>query len=342
MLACSVVGATGYTGAELIRILSKHPRVRLAHLTTRSDEKIKASTLVPGLPKTNDLFIEKKDFKLVARESDVIFVALPHTTAMDFVGQFLKKDKIIIDLSADFRLKNVKVYESWYGVKHTQPSLIQKAVYGLPEIYRKEIAEANLIANPGCYPTGVILGLLPLLQEGLIDLKSTIVVDSKSGTSGAGKKLTQALQFSEVNENFYAYKVNQHQHMPEVAQTLNDVSRRGKVTFSFVPHLLPLTRGILSTIYSKKRSGVSGAQIVRAFQQCYQCEPFVRFLGEGVFPSLKQVQYTNFCDVGVKVDSGTGQVIVISAIDNLVKGASGQAVQNMNIRLGFEEETALL
>lgn len=341
MYTCSVIGATGYTGSELIRILATHPRVKIAHLTTRSDEKINARTLVPTLGKQSHYVIEKKDMRRVARESDVLFVALPHTSAMEVVPSFLAAGKIVIDLSADFRLKSPKVFEAWYHARHRQPSLLRKAVYGLPEMFRPEIQKADLIANPGCYPTSVILGLYPLVKEKLIVLDS-IIIDSKSGTSGAGKKLSQALHFPETNENFNAYKVNEHQHMPEIEQVLNGAAAGAKVSFTFVPHLLPLTRGILSTTYAEKCPGVSSSRIVRAFESCYGEEPFTRFRGEGVFPSLRDVQHTNFCDIGVKIDPRTGRVIVISVIDNLIKGASGQAVQNMNIRLGFSEETALL
>ncbi len=340
MIRCSVVGATGYTGAELIRILARHPHVKIEHLTTRSDETIKASSIVPTLGKFDDYVIEKRSLKDVARDSDVVFLALPHTSAMDTARDLLKQKKIVIDLSADFRIKNTKVYEHWYGKRHTQSALLKQSVYGLPEIYRFKIKETDLIANPGCYPTSVILGLYPLLREKLIDSDS-IISDSKSGVSGAGKKFTLATHFSEANENFNAYKVNRHQHMPEIEQVLKDVAH-SDVHMTFVPHLLPITRGILSTIYAKKKAGVKASEIIHVFKKYYDSEPFVRFRGEEVFPSLRDVQHTNFCDLGVSVDSKTGQVIIITAIDNLLKGASGQAIQNMNIRLGFEETSGLL
>ena len=218
--------------------------------------------------------------------------------------------------------------------------MLKKTVYGLPEFYRAEIRKADVISNPGCYPTVSTLALLPLVSEGLIDLDS-IIVDAKSGVSGAGKKLATSTHFSEANENFNAYKVNEHQHMPEIGQNLN-YAAHAEVSFAFVPHLLPVNRGILSTIYVKKRSHVKPAQLAKALEQYFSKEPFVRFLGENKFPALNDVVNTNFCDIGVKVDAKTGRVILISAIDNLLKGASGQAVQNMNIRLGFSEETALL
>ncbi len=341
MFRCSVLGATGYTGVELIRILAKHPRVKISHLVTRSEEKIKASALVNSLGKAADYVIENVSLKQVAKDSDIVFLALPHTGAMETAAQLLKEGKIVIDLSSDFRLKNAKVYEQWYGTKHTAPKLLRNAVYGLPEVFKSEIREANLIANPGCYPTGVILGLYPLIREKLIRFDS-IIVDAKSGVSGAGRKMSLATHFSESNENFSAYKVNQHQHMPEIAQTLREAAGGEEVNFTFVPYLLPLTRGILSTIYATKKPHVKPAQIAKAFESAYAGEPFVRFRGEGDFPSVRDVQHTNFCDIGIKSDVKTGQVIIITAIDNLLKGASGQAVQNMNVRLGFSEETGLL
>jgi len=341
VLQCSVVGATGYTGAELIRLLAFHPQVKIAHLTTRSEEKIKASTLVPGLPKGTDYVIQKTSLKKIGEDSQVIFLALPHTTAMDAVAALRKYDRIIIDLSADFRLTNVRDFKTWYGVSHQHKALLKHAVYGLPEFYRHKIRQAQLIANPGCYPTSVILGLLPLVRERLIEFDA-IIADCKSGTSGAGKKLSMKSHFSEVNENFNAYKVNQHQHTPEMNQVLSDAAVREKVSVTFVPHLLPVTRGILSTLYAKLRQGVKAAHVLKAYEKHYHSEPFVRFYGEGSFPSLREVQYTNFCDIGVQVNESNGQVIVISAIDNLLKGASGQAVQNMNIRSGFAEDLGLL
>lgn len=339
-IRCSVIGATGYTGAELIGILARHPQVEIAHLTTRSDESIQARTLVPSLDKRQDFVIQKRNNKEVSRDSDVIFLALPHTMAMETAAEFFKEDKIVIDLSADFRLKNSRVFEDWYKADHTQRKLLSKAVYGLPEINRSKIRKANLIANPGCYPTGSILGLLPLLKEKLIDLNS-IIIDAKSGVSGAGKKLALTTHFVEVNENFNAYKVNHHQHMPEIEQELSEAASHD-VKITFVPHLLPISRGIFSTIYLQKLPNVKSARIVEAFESYYKIEPFVRFLGEGISPAIRSVAHTNFCDIGIQLSAKSNQVIVMTTIDNLVKGASGQAVQNMNIRMGFSEEAGLI
>ena len=340
MLTCSVVGATSFTGNELIRILARHPHVKIGSLTTRSEDQIHARDLVPALGKANDLVIEKFNFHKVASHSDVVFITLPHTLAMKVAGDFYDEEKVVIDLSADFRLRRADLYEEWYQEKHHRKDLLKKSVYGLSEIYREDIKQANLIANPGCYPTGAILGLYPLLQNDLIK-RDSIVMDAKSGVSGAGKKLSQATQFSEVDENFGAYKVNRHQHTPEIEQTLSEIALE-KIAITFVPHLLPVNRGILSTIYVRRKAGVKKGKIVKAFEAFSEREPFIRFAGVDRFPTLKSVQFTNFFDVGISIDDKSDQVIVITAIDNLLKGASGQAVQNMNIRFGFPEEAGLM
>jgi N-acetyl-gamma-glutamyl-phosphate reductase len=335
-----VVGATGYTGAELVKILLRHPRVRLAALTTRQETAIPLKSLVPGVSKESPLEVRKFSFAEIKRKADVVFLALPHTEAMDVAGRFFRAGKIVIDLSADFRIPNAAVYEKWYGVKHRQRKLLSEAVYGLPELYRSSIRRANLIGNPGCYPTGACLGLAPLLRDGLVEPDS-IVIDAKSGVSGAGKKLNPATQFCEVDENYYAYKVNRHQHMPEMEEVLSRAAGH-EVHVTFVPHLLPLNRGILTTIYMKKRPGVRVSQLRQSFEQAYAKEPFVRLRKDGEFPSLRDVQGTNFCDLGFVSDPDQDEAIVITAIDNLVKGAGGQAVQNLNIRSGFPEEDGLL
>lgn len=340
MLNCAVIGATGYAGAELVKILLRHPRVRLTALTTRQETAIPLRSLIPGLSKKSPLEVRKFSFAEIKKKADVVFLALPHTEAMEVAARFFRAGKIVIDLSADFRIRSVSVYEKWYGVKHRQRKLLAQAVYGLPELYRASIRKANLIANPGCYPTGACLGIAPLLRDGLIEPDS-IVIDAKSGVTGAGKKLNPATQFCEIDENFYAYKVNRHQHMPEMEEVLSEISHEG-VHLTFVPHLLPLNRGILSTIYMKKRSGVRVVDLRKSFEEAYGAEPFVRVQKEGEFPVLRDVQGTNYCDLGFASDPDEDEVIVITAIDNLVKGASGQAVQNLNIRAGFPEEDGLL
>ncbi len=339
MINCAVLGATGYTGIELVKILLRHSRVKITGLTTRQKEAIPLERLIPALPSDVDLEIKTYSFPEIKRNADLVFLCLPHTEAMQTAAKFRKAGKLVIDLSADFRLKDMKEYEAWYGVKHLNKELLREAVYGLPELNRKKIQTADLIANPGCYPTSAILGLLPMVSEELIDL-SSVVIDSKSGVSGAGKKLNPATQFCEVDENFYAYKVGKHQHTPEIQQALSWAAGES-VKVTFVPHLLPVDRGILTSIYVNKKKGVKAESIRAAFLKAYADEPFVRVRPEGVFPSLRDVQHTNYCDIGISVDAKSDRVIVITAIDNLIKGASGQAVQNMNIRCGFEENEGL-
>jgi N-acetyl-gamma-glutamyl-phosphate reductase len=339
MLNCAIIGATGYTGIELIKILLRHSQVRITGLTTRQEENIPIHRLIPTLPKNIDLEVRPYSFTEIKRNADLIFLCLPHTEAMETAAQFREAKKIVIDLSADFRLRDPQDYEAWYGVPHKNKELLKEAVYGLPERNREKISKADLIANPGCYPTGSILGIAPLLSAKLIEADS-IIIDAKSGVSGAGKKLNAATQFCEVDENFYAYKVGKHQHTPEISQALSDAAG-SKVNPVFTPHLLPLDRGILSTIYLKRKKDVKPEQISEAFHDAYDKELFVRVKKEGGFPSLKDVRDTNFCDIGFWVDSKSNQIIVITAIDNLIKGASGQAVQNLNVRSGFPEDEGL-
>jgi N-acetyl-gamma-glutamyl-phosphate reductase len=339
MLNCAIIGATGYTGIELAKILLRHSKVRITGLTTRQQESIPIHQLAPSLPREIDLRIRPYSFEEIRKKADVVFLCLPHTEAMQTAAQFLSAGKIVIDLSADFRLKEAKTYQAWYGVEHKNQELLKKAVYGLPEFNRAKIKKADLIANPGCYPTAAILATAPLLREKLVD-PSFVIIDAKSGVSGAGKKLTASTQYCEVDENFYAYKVGRHQHTPEIGQALSEVAGR-EIKVTFTPHLLPLDRGILATTYLKKRKGVTAEKISMAFHKAYGKEPFVRFKGAGNYPSLRDVQRTNYCDIGFGFDTQSERLIVISAIDNLVKGASGQAVQNLNIRAGFAENEGL-
>ncbi|MCX5712788.1 MAG: N-acetyl-gamma-glutamyl-phosphate reductase, partial [Candidatus Omnitrophica bacterium] len=288
-----------------------------------------------------DIVCDLPDIKDIASKCDVVFLALPHTVSMDLAPKLLKAGVKVIDLSADYRIKDVKVYEKAYNCKHKDKDNIAQAVYGLPELYRERIKKAKLVANPGCYPTAAALALAPLVScvKG-IDLDS-IIIDAKSGTTGAGKKASDALMFAEVNEDFKAYKVNAHQHAPEMNQELSKLAGR-KLEVTFVPHLLPLDRGILETIYVKKTGGkVQGTRgkILDVYKKFYKKEPFVRVCSEGVYPRIKDVANTNYCNIAIKEEDK--QVIIISAIDNLLKGASGQAVQNMNIMFGFDESAGL-
>jgi N-acetyl-gamma-glutamyl-phosphate reductase len=339
MLKVAIVGASGYTGVELLRILHTHPEAAVACVTSEQSAGKRVSDVFPTLRGRCDLVLENLEPVRVAEKADFIFTALPHKAAMEVVPTFLKLGKRVVDLSADYRLQDAKEYQKWYE-QHLNPALLQKAVYGLPELRRAKIAGADLVANPGCYPTSVILGLAPLLKKKLID-PATIIADSKSGVSGAGRSAKVDNLFCEVNDGFKAYGVGGvHRHIPEIEQELSILAGK-RVTISFTPHLVPMDRGILSTIYAMPVKGSSAAGLLKLYNDFYNGEPFVRVLPEGSFPSTSHVRGSNFCDIGLTVDQRTDRVIVVSAIDNLVKGASGQAVQNMNIMNGFPENTGL-
>jgi len=335
-----IIGATGHTGEELIDILLRHPFVRISRLYNTSDKPVHIADVFPRFRNRLDLPCRKPDFGDIGKHCDIVFLALPHTVSLSLAGPLLKLGKKVIDLSADFRLTDRRSYEAAYGVKHTDPASLKSAVYAIPELRREDIRRARLIANPGCYPTSVILALAPLLalRPGAA---GSIIIDAKSGVSGAGKKVSEGFLFSEVDGDFRAYKVDAHQHTPEMSQELSRIAGR-KVGLTFVPHLLPVTRGILSTIYVEKaRAARPGAVGVHElYAKFYKKEPFVRILPHGVFPRLKDVRHTNFCDIGIK--DSERYIILISAIDNLMKGAAGQAVQNMNIMAGYPETTALI
>ena len=337
MLNVGIVGVTGYTGEELISILLNHPQVRIAGLFSRSSSSKSISEIFPQFKSKLDLICLKPEVKDISAKCDLVFLALPHTTSMELAGKLLKEGLKVIDLSADYRLKDYKVYEKFYKHKHEDKISLKDAVYGLPELYKAKIKEAKLIANPGCYPTVSILALAPLLAFNLVEPDS-IIIDAKSGVSGAGRKLAEAFMFSEVNEDFKAYKINEHQHAPEINQELSKLAGK-KIKITFVPHLLPVNRGILATIYLKKFRN-SKQKLIDLYKKFYKKEPFVRIKKEGLFPRLKDVVGTNFCDIGIKEEKKS--VIIVAAIDNLLKGASGQAVQNMNIMYKFPEKTALL
>lgn len=333
-----IIGASGYTGQELLRILVRHPKVEIAYATSERFEGSALDEVFPSFKGILDLQFRKLSIPNIASDADVIFTALPHGQSMDVVAECIRKGKRVVDLSADFRLKDSALYERWYG-KHSCPNLLSEAVYGLPEIYRDEITRAQLVANPGCYPTATILALAPLVEGGMI-APTGIIVDAKSGVSGAGRSPSMTNLFGEVAEGLKAYSVANHRHCPEMEQELSLRTGKG-VHILFVPHLIPINRGILSTCYASANEALSTAKASEAFQRRYGTEPFIRLLPSGAFPSTREVRGSNYCDLGVMVDDGSGQVIVISAIDNLVKGASGQAVQNMNIMCGFPEAMGL-
>ncbi|MBU0946473.1 MAG: N-acetyl-gamma-glutamyl-phosphate reductase [Proteobacteria bacterium] len=339
MLNVAIIGASGYTGVELARILCNHPQVCLTAATSRQYAGIPLSEVFPNLRGKTDLICENLSVPELCARADLFFAAVPHKTAMDLVPQLLEKGKKVVDLSADFRLRDVTVYEEWYQ-KHSSPEFIKEAVYGLPERYRSQIRDARLVANPGCYPTSIVLALAPLLEKGIID-PTTIIIDSKSGTTGAGRSAAVGTLFCEVHDGFKAYKVGGiHRHLPEIEQELSAASG-SKVTISFTPHLLPISRGILSTSYATLTDPISADTIRGLYQDTYQKESFVRVLPENCFPATQHVRGSNFCDIGFAIDRRSNRIITISTIDNIVKGAAGQAVQNMNLMCGFAEETGL-
>lgn len=343
MIRASIIGSTGYTGGELLRVLTKHPQVKITHCTSEtSPGKSLAfihSSLAYVIP--NHLYTEKCDVNAIARDSDVVFLCLPHGNSARMAKRFLDKRIKVIDLSADFRLKSETTYKKWYGEKHPYPRLLQQAVYGLPELHRSQIKQSDLIANPGCYATASILSALPLLKNGLVDHHS-IVIDAKSGVSGAGKKLEPRYLFSETDENFLAYGVAHHRHIPEIEQELALACGNKSVPITFVPHLLPIHRGILTALYASLKKKRTTRAVWETFASFYEKEPFVTILPENSFPEIKSVQFTNFCRIGLRVDERNQRVVVITVIDNLGKGASSQAVQNMNLMFGLEETCGLV
>ena len=339
MLNIAIVGASGYTGLELIRILHCHPEVAVTCLTSEQSAGKRISDVFPTLRGRCDIVLENLEPVRVAEKADIIFTALPHKAAMEVVPSFLKLGKKVIDLSADYRLSDPAVYGEWYE-PHLNPANLKKAVYGLPEIRRARIKGAKLVANPGCYPTSIILALAPLLKKGLID-PSSIIADSASGVTGAGRSAKVDSLYCEVNEGFKAYGAGGvHRHIPEIEQELSLLSGV-PLKITFTPHLAPMDRGILSTIYATPKKAITNEALASLYRDSYAGEPFVRILTGGSLPSTAFVRGSNFCDIAPLVDARTGRIIIVSAIDNLVKGASGQAVQNMNLICGFPEAMGL-
>ncbi len=335
----AVIGASGYTGVELMRILAGHPQVELTAVTSRQHIGVQVAELFPSLREIVNLEFTDNQIAKIAGAADLVFTALPHKAAIEVVAELYQAGKKVVDLSADYRFSNRALYESWYQ-PHTQPELLKKAVYGLPELFRSEIPTARIVGNPGCYPTSVILPLAPILPLNLIERQATIIIDAKSGTSGAGRGLNLGSLYCEVNENFKPYKADNHRHQPEMMEQLERVSGTAPQLL-FVPHLLPVNRGILSSIYLPLSRDVVASEIEDALTQAYGDETFVRILPAGELPTLNAVRGSNYCDIGYVLATDKRSLILFSAIDNLVKGAAGQAVQNMNLMLGFPESTGL-
>lgn len=338
MLKVAVIGASGYTGVELLRLLLGHPEVEICCVTSRQHEGLPISQVFPSLSGFSELVCEPLVVDEIASRADLVFTALPHKSAMEVIPDFLARGCKVIDLSADYRLRDQTVYEHWYQ-QHSSPELLSRAVYGLPELYRRQLAGAGLVANPGCYPTSVILALAPLLKRDLIDPES-LIADSKSGTSGAGRGTKLGSLFCEVNEGFKAYGVAGHRHTPEIEQEISILAGR-PLCLNFTPHLLPISRGILSTCYASLKESRTTDELVEIYRTEYQGEFFIRIMPGNELPNVAFVRGTNFCDIGLVSDQRTGRVIVVSAIDNLVKGAAGQAIQNMNVVCGYDESAGL-
>ncbi|MCB0558298.1 MAG: N-acetyl-gamma-glutamyl-phosphate reductase [Lewinellaceae bacterium] len=337
MIKVGIVGATGYTGSELVRLLYNHPEIDIRIITSESRKGARFSDVHPHFQGLADYELQPAH-KILEENLDAVFLALPHGVSMSFVEKYEGSDFLVIDLSGDFRLSAPGVYESWYAKRHTFPKGFEQAAYGLPELHRDKIRKSRLVANPGCYPTSAILGLAPLVKANII-VPGQVVVDSKSGVTGAGVKATPTTHYSNVSDNFKAYGLKRHRHTIEIEEQLSGLSSNGAMQIQFTPHLLPVDRGILSTIYTQPREGVTENQLKDLYTSFYEGHPFVRL--RKAPPALKDVRGSNFCDLFVTYDDRTNRIITVSVIDNLVKGAAGQAMQNMNLMFGLEETTGL-
>ncbi len=339
----SIIGASGFTGRELVRILSGHDKIQIDKLYSKNHAGEDISDLYPSLKGSVSNILSSPKPEKISPESDIVFLALPHTKSLSYLPYLSGSKKLIIDLSADYRFFSASEYEKWYKTKHEDIDNLKKAIYGLPEINREEIKKANLIANPGCYATATVLSIYPLLKENMVD--KSIYIDAKSGISGAGKKLNSEFLFASRYENITPYKVNSHRHMGEITGFLNHViNDPNSVKWDnlvFCPHLIPIERGILVNLYTNLKEKLTGEELRGIYSKYYGDEYFMDICGPEVFPQTKDVESTNNCRLGLKTDPDTGDLIVVTAIDNLVKGASGQAVQNMNIALGFDEYAGL-
>lgn len=336
MIRAGIVGGTGYTGVELLRILALHDQVEIAVVTSRSDDGLRVDALYPSLRGSIEICFTKPDIESLA-ECDVVFFATPNGTAMLMAKQLLARHVKIIDLSADFRIKNAAEWTQWHGMEHACPDLIADAVYGLPEVNRTQIMHAKLIANPGCYPTAVQLGILPLIEQDLIECH--VIADVKSGVSGAGRKASVATLMSEAGESFKAYAASGHRHLPEIVQCLSMLAKK-QIGLTFVPHLVPMIRGIHATLYAQLKTD-NILQLQTLYEQRYANELFVDVLPVGIHPDTRHVKGSNNCQIAVVVPQGGNTVVILSAIDNLIKGAAGQAVQNMNLMFTLNENHGL-
>lgn len=341
MIKAGIIGATGYTGVELLRLLARHPEVEVSVITSRAEAGVKVADMYPSLRGYIDLAFTEPDVAALA-QCDVVFFATPHGVAQNLMPELMKTPARIIDLSADFRIRNVPLWEKWYGQSHGAPELVDEAVYGLPEVNREKIRSAKLIACPGCYPTATQLGYLPLIEQNLVD-PGRLIANAASGASGAGRQGKVDVLLTEISDSFKAYGVAGHRHLPEIEQGLGDVQPQGTspVSVTFVPHLLPMIRGIHATLYATALDVDNLPDLQKLYEQRYAGEPFVDVLPAGVLPQTRTVKGSNICRIAVLRPQGRDTIVVLSVIDNLTKGASGQAVQNMNIMFGFDERAGL-
>lgn len=339
MIRVGIIGATGYAGIELVRLLTQHPEVKLTHLVSHSYVGQDVAGIYKNFMGILSKDLEDMDLDVLAKECDVVFTSLPHATSSEVIPKLVGAGVKVIDLSADYRYNSAAVYEAWYGVPHPDPALLAQSVYGLPELHREQIKGAQLVGNPGCYTTCSILGLYPLLQAGLVSPEN-IIVDAKSGVTGAGRNPSANTHFCEVDESMKAYNVARHRHTSEIEQELS-LAAGQEVLISFTPHLIPMKRGILSTMYANLTGAYSHTDLMAAYEKAYGDESFIVLHEEGSLPEVKFVNGSNYCHIGFVVDQRLKRVVVVSVIDNLVKGAAGQAVQNMNLLFGLPENTAL-
>ena len=338
MIKAGIVGSTGYAGYQLSMILSQHKNVSIVFLSSHNYSNMRFSDVYGNLKYLLDnICIDMQDIESKLSKIDVLFLALPHGQSFDLVEKALGLGVKVIDIGADYRLRDQKVYETWYGVTHKLPGRLKDAVYGLPELYRDSISNSSLVANPGCYPTASILALAPLVHTGIID-NTSIIIDAKSGVSGAGRSANVSSLFCECGESVKAYNIATHRHTPEIEQQLSDAAG-ARITLSFTPHLVPMSRGILATCYGSLKKDISQSELYDLYRSYYKNENFIRITDS--LPETRFVKGSNICDIAVRVDERTNRVIAISAIDNLIKGAAGQAVQNMNILFGLYEHTGL-
>jgi N-acetyl-gamma-glutamyl-phosphate reductase len=339
MVDVAIIGGTGYGAIELLRFLHNHPYVQVKKVISHSNSGTELAEVYPHVVDIIDIKMADLNIDALAQEVELVFFATPSNVSKNVIPALVDKGVRCIDLSGDFRLRDGEQYQTYYGEEIASQEYIEKAVYGLPEVNKEAIKQASILANPGCYPTATTLGLIPAIEKELVD-RSSIIIDAKTGVSGAGRSLSLNVHFSEMNENFKAYKIGVHKHIPEIEQMLSERANEDMQVI-FTPHIVPMTRGIMSTIYVDMKDNYSTKQLVDTYQTYYQDHPFIRVRKEGVFPSTKEVYGSNYCDIGLYADERTGKLIIVSVIDNLVKGASGQAVQNMNIMYGWEEATGL-